>query len=178
MKHTGFRYSIFLVALIILAVSAAAYAYLYTKTGALIDETLAGRSALKGIQAARLQGTEIIQLEQATADRREELKKFFVPAENAVAVIQAIESIGDLSGATVSISSINATPPTDAAKVGHVSASVDISGTWKQVMQAITLFETLPYDRRMNALSLRSSGGADSLWHANFSLSVGTITTQ
>jgi hypothetical protein len=178
MKHTGFRYSIFLVALTILGVSAIAYGYLYTKTGSLVDETLAARAALKGTQAARLQGTEIIQLQLATAERRADLKKFFVPAENAVAVIQAIESIGDASGASVNISSINATAPTDADKVGHVSASVDIDGTWKQVMQAIALFETLPYDRSMNALSLRSSGGADPRWHAGFSLTVGTISTK
>lgn len=177
MKHTGFRYSIFLIALLVLVVAIGMYVYLYMHTGALVNKILSDRSVLKTAQATRLQGTEVLQLHASTVERRAQLQNFFVPAEDAVGVIQAIEKVGELSGASITISSINATPPND-TKIGRVSSSVAIEGTWRQVMQAITLFETMPYNRRMNSLTMRSVGDKDSHWRASFSLVVSTIATK
>jgi hypothetical protein len=177
MKHTGFRYSMFLIALLILAVAVGMYAYLYTHTGAMVNKTLSDRAVLKTAQDTRLQGTEVLQLHATTADERAQIRTLFVPAEDAVAVIKAIETVGEQSGAEVTISSINATPPGD-TKIGKVSASVSIDGTWKQVMQAIALFETLPYNRRMNSLTMRSVDGKSSHWRASFNLVVGTIASK
>lgn len=177
MKHTGFRYSMFLVALLILAVAIGLYAYLYLQTSAMVDTVLDNRSVLKTAQDTRLQGAEILQLQTATADRRAQLRTLLVPAEDAVAVIKAIEAVGEQSGAAVTISSINATPPND-TKIGKVSASVSIEGTWRQVLQAVALFETLPYSRRMNALTMRSVNDKDTRWRASFSLVVGTIASK
>lgn len=180
MKHSGLRSGIFLFALLGLGLAACIYAYLYIETDALVGKTLSDRNVLTNAAAARLQGSEIIQLHAATAERVSRLGSYFVPSENAVAVIQAIESIGASSGAVVNISSINAAPPDETTHIGRVSAAVSISGTWKEVTEALALFETLPYDRTMDRLTVRTSGGggkaaAPQSWQADFDLSVGTI---
>ena len=180
MKHTGFRNSMFLIALIILVASIGIYVYLYKATSDEVAKTLTSRNILRNTQSARLQGNQTLDLLSTTADKRMRSTTYFVPADNAVAVIQAIESIGKQSGATVTISSINATNPDDTTHVGRVSASVGINGTWKDVLEAIALFETLPYDRSMNQLNLhladKTADSKDSShWQADFNLSVATL---
>lgn len=176
MKHPGIRIGIIVCAVAGLALSACLYAYLYFETGSLTDRAVSDRTLLKNSEAARLQSKDIVALADQTARDRARLPGLFIPAENGVEAIKAIESVGTVSGASVDISSINAADPGDSG-MGTISAAVSIGGSWKQVTEALALFETLPYDRTINQLSLRSTGGGkDSRWQADFTLSVTTLT--
>lgn len=181
MSHPrNLRNTILFTSLVVLAASACVYAYLFEETSSLVGKTIAAHEALLSAQASKLQGQEIVSLFDSSSAKRARIKSFFVPSENAVAVIQAIESVGQSSGASVAISSINAVPPVDKSPIGHVSAAVVINGTWTDVMRAVTLFEDLPYDSTMSGLGLRYSGPSEDKtgahhWQAGFSLSVDTI---
>ncbi len=164
-----------LISFALLAMSTCLYAYLHAETSTLIGKTLAAREALRSAEATKLQGKDIVNLFEGTKDKRKSLRGLFVASENAVAVIQAIESVGDASGASVSISSIKSVPPTDKVRIGHVSAAVVISGAWQDVIRALTLFEDLPYDNSISNLALRYSGDGRR-WQADFDLSVSTIS--
>ena len=177
MKHPAFRNSMFLVALIVLGASVAIYAYLYTPTGALVSSALAERGKLQDSEQLHIQGLQIVALEASTSASRAEIRSYFVPADNAVAVIQSIESIGKSSGAVVSISSINSSDPDSSTHIGHVAADVSISGSWTSVTRAFALFEALPYDRTMNGLTLHAEGDKDGTWQASFRISVATLAS-
>ena len=168
----------FLVALILLSVAVGLYVYLYMQTGTIVEKTLSDRSALRTAQATRVQGSEVVQLQQNTVDSRSKLRTFFVPSEDTVAFIKAVESVQGESGADVSLSALSAVAPTETNKIGRVSATVSVEGSWSQVMKALSLFESMPYDRKMNSLSMRSSGSKEAQWHASFSLVVGTIASK
>ena len=176
MKHPSLRNGIMLVSLAGLLLAGGIYVYLYTQSYALAEAIVSDRGLLKNSETSRLQGKDVIALADQTSAERAKLPLMFVPAENGVEAIKAIESVGDISGASVSISSINAINPDESSHVGKISAAVSIAGTWKQVTEAIALFETLPYDRTINQLSLRSlGGGKDSRWQSDFTLTVATF---
>lgn len=178
MKHPGLKSGIMLLTFAGLLLAAGIYTYLYTQTYSLADATVSDRALLKSSETARLQGKDVVALADQTAADRAALPALFVPAENGVEAIKAIESVGNVSGASVDISSINAADPDSSTGIGRISAAVSIGGTWSQVVQAIRLFETLPYDRTMNQLSLRSLGGKDSRWQADFTLTVATLANK
>ncbi len=180
-RKGNIRNTIMIFSILALLAAGSLYYYFNDVTSGLVDNTLNARSVLATAQAARLQGGDTMKLFDATAERRAKLSTFFVPAENAVAVIQAIESVGDLSGASVDISSIKSTPAIG-DKIGQVSASVVIRGAWTNVMQGLELFETLPYQKILNNLVIVTSsipGASDKdktpKWDVSFDIAVPTI---
>ena len=178
MKHSGLRKGILALTIAGLLLASGIYAYMYTQSYALADAVVSDRALLKNSETSRLQGKDIVTLADATSAERAKLPAFFIPAESGVEAIKAIESVGEVSGASVDISSINAADPDESSHMGRISAAVSIAGTWRQVTEAIALFETLPYDRTINQLSLRSVGGKDSRWQADFTLAVATLSRK
>ncbi len=186
MKHPQkLRNTALLFAAASLFVMVGLYAYMYRASESFIDSAINARKIANANQAARAQGKEIIRLHESTAAKRDRLARLFVPAENAVAVIQAIESIGNSSGAAVSISSIKSSQSADPKdRIGQVTASVVISGSWKNVMRALELFETLQYQKSIKNVSVNYTGqkkeekDATRQWQANFDISVATVATM
>ena len=108
----------------------------------------------------------------------------FVPADDAVAFIQAMESVGPASSATVAISSINETAADQSKKgsIGSVTAHITVDGSWADVMNAIELFEVLPYKISIDRLTLNTSISAGDRaptaghsWQAAFDITASTL---
>lgn len=158
------------------------YRYFGSATDDLIRRTVRARNYVATTQAARLQGKETMKLFEATSERRDRLPDYLIPSESAVDAIRAIESIGETSGAAVEISSIRSSPAT-AEKLGQVMASVAVKGSWKSVMEAVELFETIQYQKSLNNLRLtlvdrgseKDREKAASRWEADFDLVFPTI---
>lgn len=171
-KSTNMRNTMLIFSVLAFAVSLSLYWYFRNATSEIMAETLAARKMVLDNQISKIQGKELVRISEESRAKRERLNALFVPAENAVSVIQDIEAIGDSSGAAVSISSIKA--------AGQVTAAVSITGLWPDVMQAIELFETLPHQKTIRNLSLNfleAAGPKDSFsrWQASFDISVATI---
>lgn len=182
MKHPqNLRNTMFVFGAVSLVAAICLYAYIYQSSAELVRSTINARRVVGASQTARVQEGEVIKLYESTIAERGRLGSFFVPAENAVEVIQTIESIGDSSGAAVSISSIKASQALDQKeKIGQVTASVVISGAWKDVMQALELFETLEYQKDISNVTIDYVGqaeGKDAMrrWQIKFDISVATI---
>lgn len=185
MKHPqNIRNAAFLFGTVSFVAAICLYAYMYKASKSLVNSVVNAREIVDTDQTLRTQGKEIVKLHESTTAKRDRLSSFFVPAENAVTVIQAIESIGNSSGATVSISSIKSSQPADPKeKIGQVTASVVIGGPWKNVMQALELFETLQYQndiRNVNVNYVGQTEGKDTTrrWQASFDISVATIAAR
>ena len=109
MKHP-FSKPVFFIILSAMAFFAAValYAYLYNMVGVSVDRARLAEDIISAEQSARSQSKDLEAEYASTAIARARLPGLFVPAGNAVAFIEALESLGPSSGAQVSISSIQA----------------------------------------------------------------------
>ena len=180
-KQLSVQNTVLIFSVLALAVAAGLYVYMYESTNELVARTLDARRTLALNETARAQGKEMIKLFDSTKEKRGRLSSYFVPSENAVAAIQAIESIGDASGASVELSSIKANPPADAkGRIGQVTALVMIKGQWKNVMEALELFEALPYQKNIRNVSLNGfeageAGKRSYRYESSFDISIATV---
>lgn len=93
---------------------------------------------------------------------RSRLSSFLVSEDEIVEFIESVEAIGASSGAEVEISGIDTEEIAvkDEESFGHISAHLNISGTWVNVMRALILVENMPYSVSLNNIGLFSSGTA------------------
>lgn len=160
--------------------AAGVYMYLYHDTLMSSDHAVVARSSVAQEGQREKQSKDILALASSTAPARARLASFFVPADDAVAFIQAMESVGASSGASVSIASI-AQGSTDGKGIGSLTAHIVISGSWTEVMKAVELFEVLPYKASIDHLTLDTSIGAGDRassarsWQATFDIIASTL---
>lgn len=182
--RTRFRNIVLLSSIAALALSCALYAYLYEETARLVDDTLTARRSIHADESAKLQGKDIMALAARTSADRAALEQSFSSADDPVSAIKAIESIGSAGGASVSISGISSVPPSDKQPIGSISAKVAVAGSWKDVIQAVELFEGLPRASSLDSLSLRYIGqvgqksAGERQWAADLSATVYTVSAQ
>jgi len=173
--------TVFLISTVVLVAAIGFYVYLFKTTTGLVDRTLSSRKILSASQATKIQSKEIMNLYSSTVDKRATLSSYFASSEKAVDIIQTIESISDSTPATVVLSSIKTALPTSSEdKIGQVTASVVIRGSWKDMMQAVELFEVLPYvksikDVNLNMVEPGETSKAIRIWQANFDIVISTI---
>ena len=136
------------------------YLYLYSRTSSLVDQAILAKDIVAAEETDKTQGNGIISMYQATAAERANLQGYFVQESDAVAFINAVEEVGNESGATVSISSINADNSVGSSTgvVGSITASITAGGSWAEVMRSLALFEALPYGISIKRASLSVSG--------------------
>lgn len=181
MKQRNIQNTTVAFSVLTLIIAVGLYVYMYEATDNLITRTLEARRTVATGEATRAQEAEMAKLYETTKEQRDRLSSYFAPSENAVTVIQAIESINDLSGASVEFSSIKANSPADAkGKIGQVTASVKVNGQWKNVMRAVELFETLPYQKNirnfsLNGMEVGEIGKRSYRWESTFDISIATV---
>ncbi len=110
------------------------------------------------------------------------LPALFIPADDTVAFIEAVEGLGDISGASIAISAIDADDlsAAPAGTIGSVKAHADVRGTWSSVMKTLILAEHMPYHDTIAKVSLDFIGeGAGKNpsrdWHASFDIRASTL---
>lgn len=104
-----------------------------------------------------------------TAPMREELLKFTVGKDDAVSFIELLETVGRDAGVSVDIDSVT---PAEIAGGGGVEAlklSLKITGAWAKVLTFLGLLEFLPYETKVEQVSVSRSELPESPWgiHAN-----------
>jgi len=180
MKHPFSKPVFFIIPSALALVAAVAlYAYLYGMVGASADRARLAEDIIGTEQGAQKQSKGLQDEYASTAAARARLPGLFVSAGNAVAFIEALESIGTASGASVSISSISADPLDGAAPgtTGNISADVTAQGSWAEVMRALVLSESLPYQDAIDHIALaggRSNAAGDAskaAWQISYHIS-------
>jgi len=155
-NHIG----LLIIAAITCAASIGAYIYMSHAISSITAKVVLAKNVLSIEDVGKNQSQNLTLQYQATAADRRKIRSFFVPSSNVVAFIEAVESTGSLSGASVSLTSVSsdAIKSTKPDSLGTVSAKVEASGSWASVMRALMLAETLSYDIAIDNVSLNLSG--------------------
>lgn len=129
---------------------------------------LAGEIQAKGQDATRIAEAKAA-LTALSADEAS-VSTHFVSANDIVPFLGAVESTGASLGSKVDVLSVGAQPAVKGQ--GHISISLNISGTFDSVLRTIGALEYAPYDITLTNLTLNTADKG--MWSAAASLSIGT----
>lgn len=185
MKNHYNHITLLIVAFIVTAFVFVLYGYMYFVVGNSLDKALAAREEVKKEQAYKDQEKNSADLYEKTAKDRAKLSTFFVDDNNKVSFIEMIESLGDRTGSTITLSSIVAddlaTSPV--GTYGHIKINVDVQGSWASVMKTLILAENLPYMITIRTVRMDTSGTLDAKnpkqsWKLSFTLDATSIRNK
>jgi len=161
MKHSHYHHiPLLILAVAVIAVAGSLYVYMFYATAASVDRANVARAVVLREKADQSQEKSLVVAASTTESDRSRLASFFVPADNVVSFITALESLGPESGSSVSIASISS----DSLSV---AAHIDAHGSWLSVMRALSLAERMPYAVSISNVRMDESGtGAGSKSHA------------
>jgi hypothetical protein len=171
MKHPHSHIPFLVLALAVFATVAVLYAYIFYATSASVRQTNLARDAVKTERANQSQSESFLELASSTAVSRARLSSFFVPVDDVVVFITALESLGPQSGGAVSIASISADP------AGLVRAGINAHGSWPSVMRVLSLAERMPYAVSVDHVRLDTSASdpaSKRMWNLSFDIQAAT----
>jgi hypothetical protein len=125
----------------------ALYAYLYWQVNVSVVKAVAARDIAHTQADLKAREKDMVRLYESTAAERQQLGGYFIPSDATVQFIEAVESIGPISGSVLELSSINADDlkNTKPGTRGTVQAHVEASGPWMAVYKTLLFAERLPY---------------------------------
>lgn len=175
MKHHHSHIALLIIAASVTLFVYALYGYMHSTVASSLDRVLAGRSSIAQQESSLNQENSLTLLHESTAQDRSKLRSFFVPDNETVSFIEAVEALGANTGATITLSSIDADNLENekAGSIGHIRAHVDVTGSWAAVMKTLKLAEVSPYGVSVSKVRVDSSGGVDAKagqrgWKASF----------
>ena len=135
---------------------AAIYGYLYYGILASSSRADIARGVIQSEQSDQDKAQEILSLYQSTMVARSRIGGFFVHSDNVVPFIVSLETVGRDSGSHVVVSNIATVDSgsTDIGSVGSVKAHIEADGSWGSVIRSLIMFETLPYNTKVDNLHL------------------------
>ena len=184
---TPFRnHAILLVfALLTVATVGGIYAYMRHIISASIGQAVLAQDAIASQESDKSSVEDTITLYNDTAADRARLSGLFIPADQPLAFIEAVESLGALSSSTLAVSAISADSLEDApyGAIGTAKAHIDGQGSWPSVMRALMLAEDMPYDThigdvRLDAVGFGDPGAKVPEWHIAFDVSISLISSS
>ncbi len=166
----------------VLAVVVALYAYMRFTIGSSIQTIVDRQTQAQADSTKRERDQRLAATYRSMSAEWARLPALFIPADDTVAFIEAVEGLGDISGASVAISAIGADDlaGAPAGTVGSIRAHADVRGTWSSVMKTLILAEHMPYHDTIAKVSLDFIGeGAGKNpsrdWHASFDIKASTL---
>lgn len=142
-----------------LLASSAAYSLARSAVYGSAGAAIAAKDAARSADASAEQGRLTMALYASTTAERADLAGFFVPADDEVAFIEAVESAGKAAGVQTVISSISASSLSGASvgAMGGISAHVSLNGTWAGVMRALQALQNMSYGASVDYVYLTVS---------------------
>lgn len=164
MKHSYSNSFLLVMACVTVGVVLAAYAYMSHTVGSAVAFGISAKEAVAAAEANKLRETSFMQTYQSTSAEWARLPGFFVPSNNVVSFIVALEALGPQTGATSSISAIVADDLDNASpgSLGNIHVHVDVEGSWGSVMRTLELAEILPFESSVSNLRIAVNAGAAS----------------
>ncbi len=96
---------------------------------------------------------------------------YFVDPDNIVAFLEGVQALGASEGATVTVSSVTASP----TPRPHLDLALRVEGSFDAVVRTTGAVEYEPYDIETESYALTSS---DAHWTGDLTVSVGTTATS
>ncbi|MEI8327534.1 MAG: hypothetical protein WCG02_00145 [Candidatus Taylorbacteria bacterium] len=175
MKHTHHH---LLISFAIMSTMIAALVFFYMKytVNSMTDEIVTAMNEEATLQSSDSLESRLQQLQNTSAKDWERIYSVFVPSDNAVPFIEAVESLGKNTGSTVTIVSVDNTKPDNGslAANGYINAKVSVRGSWSAVLATLELAENMPYKATVDGVNLNLSQEAKAKvsaeWTASFSI--------
>jgi hypothetical protein len=160
----------------------ALYAYLYWQVSVSVSKAIAAREIAQTEREYKAKEKDTIRLYENTATKRALLGGYFIPGDQTVQFIEAVESIGPISGSDLRLSSIDADNLSNekAGTRGTVRAHVEANGSWMSVYKTLLFAERLPYKVTIDKVRLDSTLGAKNTreWNVSFDIIGSLIVTS
>ena len=146
MKNTHHHFLIALAIAVTLFV-ASLYFYMSYSLGGMASGVVDMRNKVAVMRSENTTNEKLKQLDTDSQDDWKKLYTMFVPADNVVPFIVALESLGTNVGSEVSVASIDSSAPESGslAKNGFINAKVSVRGAWSSVLKTLMLAENMPY---------------------------------
>jgi len=183
MKHPGHTSFLILAASVTLLVGAL-YLYMHYQVNISVSKATAAREVAQKEGAYKEKEKDVLKMYQATVAERAQLAGYFIPADKTVDFIEAVESIGPISGGSLLLSSIEADPldVTKPGTQGKVHAHVEAHGSWVSIMKMLMFAERLPYKVTINNIHIAYEGTGDTKnasreWRLSFNIEANIIVT-
>ncbi|MBU6232040.1 MAG: hypothetical protein KGI45_00690 [Patescibacteria group bacterium] len=173
MKHRG-HYLFLVFAILVFLTCFSVYVYMYHWAAVAVDKSFNARAAVAAAISNSSRDQAFMDQYKASAPDWQKMSGYFVPADDVVSFIEAIEGLDKGSGATTTISAISADniSGSPAGTIGNFHATVSGSGSWPSVMRAIELAENLPFVSSVSGVKVNVSdaGTAKKSW--DFTMSI------
>jgi hypothetical protein len=156
------------------------YTYMYKQVDSSAAAAATAARVVKSQQVSIIDQKNTQDLFAQTADDRARLRTFFIDASNAVAFIESLEKIGEQSGTILAISGVVADDPANIkpGATGKIKGRVDATGSWNNVMRALLMAESLPYQAKLENVRISLNPSADpKIPGRNWSLSFDVTAT-
>jgi hypothetical protein len=133
------------------------YSYMYWQVNVSVGKAVAAREIARAHKENQSRQVELVRLHDQTVEDRQKLAGYFIPRDETVEFIEAIESIGPQSGSEVELSDIDADPLAGAkpGTRGEIKAHIEARGSWASVMKTLMVAERLPYKLAVNDIRLQ-----------------------
>lgn len=159
---------------VLLALALVGYAALRTKVS---RQSVAVASLMQQIEAKTAAADHLALVRETLASLTDEeaaVQSYFVPDTAIVPFIEELQSRGRVLGAEVEIASVAAIPAGPKSRP-KLTVALSVEGPFDAVMRTLGSLEYAPYAIKVTTLTLTL--GADAVWTANTSLSVGSSAT-
>lgn len=117
----------------------------------------------------------LVEIMDATGPDRARLPVLFVSDDGIVDFIEEVESIGPSSGASLSLSAINAgdISAMEPGAIGSIKSHVLVNGPWASVMRTLRMIENMPYRVTVDNVRLDRAGeGRAASWKMDLDIDV------
>lgn len=115
------------------------------------------RVSAKQTEEEQKQFASLEKLALDTAEDRARLESYIVPEQNVIEFLSTLEGVVRARGATPEVRSINTQPHTNQNIVEELVVTMGISGSSEKLTQALRAIERMPYQIRIENLSMRGS---------------------
>ena len=177
MKHSNNHIALLIAAVFVTIFVYGLYGFMYHGASASLENALTARDQVKEAQSLKDQEKNLEEIYQSTAEDRATLSTLFIPDSDKVVFIETLESLGDKTGAKVTLSSISADDlsASTIGSQGHIITHLDVEGNWASVMKTLIYVENLQYRSILSKIHMTVTISSDPkdqgiVWNLSFIL--------
>jgi Tfp pilus assembly protein PilN len=151
-----------------LGVSISVYLFIYNNAILQTEHTNTAIAEVATAQANQSQLKTLVATLETTKADRDRIAKSLIPIGQTVQFIEAVENVGKVIPAKVSIVSINSDDLSlqTAGAIGTLQAHIEVEGSWSNALRAMHLIESLPYS--ISTDSARANTRGSHVWNVSF----------
>ena len=135
------------------------------------QKAVAAQASELAAEVQREESTQILaSLLKDLSEDTSKLDAFFISPEGAVSVIEDIEGLSSVVGASISVADVHIEDENAETGEGTLTMNVSAEGSWRSMRHLLTLLDTLPFQSELTSVTLTLVSDEDSEAAAQWSL--------